>query len=289
VNWVHIAAKLYWAQSARRYALQIHHLNCATLCPPLARALVHPLGYLVCHCLLIEASDGLVLVDTGLGRDDLRAPKARLGALFLLLGRPRCDPAETALAQIQARGFQAHDVRHIVVTHLDPDHAGGLADFPAAEVHVYTPEHAAAMARATRNDRQRYHPAHWSDSPRWRLHSVEGERWLGFEAVRVINQRQPEILLVPLVGHTAGHCGVAVQADGGWLLHCGDAYFAAAEVNATPPRSPKALAFFQQVIAADNTRRRANQERLRGLVRSHSGEVRVFCAHDPGEFAQLRT
>ena len=29
--------------------------------------------------------------------------------------------------------------------------------------------------------------------------------------------------MVPLVGHTPGHTGVAVETAKGWLLHCGDA------------------------------------------------------------------
>ena len=33
-------------------------------------------------------------------------------------------------------GFRREDVRHILVTHLDFDHAGGLPDFPDAVVHV---------------------------------------------------------------------------------------------------------------------------------------------------------
>ncbi len=29
--------------------------------------------------------------------------------------------------------------------------------------------------------------------------------------------------LVPLFGHTRGHCGVAVRTEQGWLFHAGDA------------------------------------------------------------------
>jgi hypothetical protein len=33
----------------------------------------------------------------------------------------------------------------------------------------------------------------------------------------------PEIWIVPLTGHTSGHCGVAIQTNDGWHFHCGDA------------------------------------------------------------------
>lgn len=116
--------------------MRIHHLNCATLCPTGA-LLIHgsgglfDAGRMVCHCLLLEAPDGLLLVDTGLGLDALQAPGELLGAAFLQGARPRLDPEETALRQIERLGFSADDVRHIVLTHLDLDHAGASATFRA--------------------------------------------------------------------------------------------------------------------------------------------------------------
>jgi hypothetical protein len=53
-------------------AMKIHHLNAGTMCPDSAR-LVNGSGglfsraRLVCHLLLMETSEGHVLVDTGLG------------------------------------------------------------------------------------------------------------------------------------------------------------------------------------------------------------------------------
>ncbi|MEM6533336.1 MAG: MBL fold metallo-hydrolase [Myxococcota bacterium] len=38
----------------------------------------------------------------------------------------------TALAQVRERGFNPSDVKGLVLTHLDFDHAGGIADFPGA-------------------------------------------------------------------------------------------------------------------------------------------------------------
>lgn len=42
--------------------------------------------------------------------------------------------------QIDGRSYRIEDVRHIVLTHLDLDHAGGLPDFPHAKVHVHATE-----------------------------------------------------------------------------------------------------------------------------------------------------
>lgn len=242
---------------------------------------------MVCHCLLIETNDGLVLVDTGLGTADVERPKERLPTFFLRLTGPRLSRAETALAQIEQLGFSAGDVRHIVPTHLDVDHAGGLGDFPAARVHVYEPEHAAAMARKSFAERRRYVPAHWSHEPDWVLHRTDGERWFDFQAVQALEGGEDDVLLVPLVGHTRGHCGVAVRRENGWLLHCGDAYFYHAEKDAEHPRCSVGLRLFQAAVQIDGKARKHNQRRLRELARRHGDEVTLFCAHDPREFDEL--
>jgi glyoxylase-like metal-dependent hydrolase (beta-lactamase superfamily II) len=242
-------------------------------------------GHMVCHCLLIETDDGLVLVDTGLGQDDLLRARERLGQGFLWATRPALDPEETAVRQVERLGFQRSDVRHLVPTHLDLDHAGGLPDFPEATVHIYDLEHAAAMRRETVLERERYREAHWAHGPKWSIHSVEGDKWLGFDAVRAV--ASPDVLLIPLTGHTRGHVGVAVKAGDRWLLHAGDAFFNRGEMDPVRPWCPPALAAFQHIVAISNTERLRNQARLRELVRDRSAEVEVFCAHCPETFDRL--
>lgn len=261
------------------------------MCPVGARLLGGPGGFLdrgemVCHCLLIESDDGLVLVDTGIGLEDVADPENRLGKQFTLVTSPRRNPELTAAHQIEKLGYKRSDVRHIVVTHLDLDHAGGLPDFPEAQVHIFEPEHNAAMARATYMERERYRPCHWAHQPRWVKHRVEGERWMGFEAVRTLD-KDSHILLVPLVGHTRGHCGVAVDCGSEWLLHAGDAYFFRSEVSPSSPYCPVGLTLFQRFAEIDHEARIWNQERLRNLNRAHGHNVRIFCAHDPVEFERM--
>jgi glyoxylase-like metal-dependent hydrolase (beta-lactamase superfamily II) len=232
---------------------------------------------LVCHCLLIEGADGLVLVDTGFGLDDTRKPR-QLGLPFTALVRPRLDQAETAIAQVRELGFDPRDVRHIITTHLDLDHAGGLPDFPDAEVHLLGRELDAAM-RPRWHERLRYVAVHWAHGPRWVQHEAEGDRWLGFDSVRILPGSDSEILLIPLPGHSFGHTGIAIRQPDGWLLHCGDAYFHHGEVQ-TPSRCPRALEAFQSFDHADGAVRRENRERLRELALRHGDEVELICSHD---------
>jgi glyoxylase-like metal-dependent hydrolase (beta-lactamase superfamily II) len=244
----------------------------------------------VCHVLVIERSDGLTLVDTGFGTEHVRNPR-KFGVPFRALLSPRPTLAETALGQVRALGFEPGDVRHIVLTHLDLDHAGGLSDFPDAEIHVFGPEYD-AFKRPPLSQRPRYAltNAILGGEPRWVRHALQGDTWNGFESVRVLPGGDDEILLVPLRGHTLGHTGIAVRRDEDWLLHCGDAYFNRGEVQ-TPVRRPPGLAVFQALTQADGQLRHQNQERLRELAERPAGEVALICSHDPVslELAQAAT
>lgn len=236
---------------------------------------------IVCHCWLIEGRQGLTLVDTGLGTAQVQG---MVHGHRKALMRPKLSLAETAQAQIQALGFKASDVRDIVLTHLDFDHAGALADFPDATVHVHAPELAAAQAPITLIEKQRYEARLWAHGPKWQLHETAGERWNGFNAVRALGDSDDEILLVPLAGHTRGHTGVAARdADDGWRLHCGDAYFFHTEVEGAG-HCPSGLNIFQSVLAIDNAARKANQARLRSL--NAQGGVALNSAHCPHEYAR---
>jgi len=241
---------------------------------------------LVCHCLVIESEQGLVLVDTGYGLDAIADPESHIGP-FRSLGRPRLDPAETAIRQIEAMGHSASDVRHILLTHLDLDHAGGLRDFPRARVHLMRAERDAAANPRTFGERRRYRPVQWSHDPDWALYDEQGEPWHGFGCVRALDGLPPEILLVPLAGHSRGHSAVAVDTGAGWLLHAGDAYFFRDEVDPWAPWCPPGLRLFQTVVATDRGERIRNQRRLSELVRHHGHEVRIFCAHDSRELSAL--
>lgn len=267
--------------------LRVHHLNCACI----QNLSIHgkPLG---CHVMLVETpSSGLVLVDTGLGTQDYADLTSRLTRSFVYgYARPRRDPALAAIHQIRALGLDPADVRHIVMTHMDLDHVGGLSDFPKATVHLHEAELTQCTERRTLKDKHRYLPAMWAHGLVTQTYAETGEPWFGFEAVRQLRGLPPEILLVPLFGHTLGHCGVAVHSTRGWLLHAGDAYFDPREVNGPHRRCAWKVGLFQALVQTDRTLRLRNQAQLRAFTRQHP-EVDVFCAHNPWELeaAQMRS
>jgi glyoxylase-like metal-dependent hydrolase (beta-lactamase superfamily II) len=275
--------------------MRIHHLNCISTCPAGGHLMdgrtpgVLTRAHLCCHCLLLETDQGLVLVDTGLGLQDVAQPRSRLSGFFLALLKPELREEMTAARQIEQLGFRREDVRHIVLTHLDFDHAGGLDDFPQASVHMLAAERDYALLQKTWLDRQRFRPQQWHTRPQWRVYpGGRGERWFGFDAVSDLAGLPPDILLVPLPGHTHGHAGVAVRGpDGRWLLQAGDAYFFHREMDLERPWCTPGLRMYQTMMEKDRKLRLANQQRLRELRRAHGSQVTICCGHDPIEFEQL--
>lgn len=273
--------------------MRIHYLQCGTDCP-LGGAFFDgfskgPLGHIPCAVQLIETDQGLVLIDTGYGTEDVRHPHPRLSKFFRGLLNIRFRMRETALHQIEAMGYSARDVRHIVLTHLDFDHAGGLEDFPHARVHVMEAEREAAeRKRQGFIARRRYRSAQWLNVRDWRTYGDGGEPWFGFENARSLDGLPPEILMVPLPGHTKGHAGIAVQTGRGWVLNAGDAYFYRRELDADRRRCTPGLRLYQTMMDTDRDLRFFNQERLRSLKRDHGGEVSIFCSHDAEELRALQ-
>ena len=249
--------------------MKIHHLNCGVLHAP-------PNPAASCHCLLIESDDRLALVDTGIGLHDIAHPVERIGQAAIDGAGFQFHEQTTALRQIERMGFRAADVTDIVLTHGDPDHAGGLADFPDAAVHLSEEEFA-----NLETGHWRYSPAQFAYQPRWIRHARSATRWFGIESrplALAING--VEAALVPLFGHTLGHCGVAIRHGDRWLLHVGDAYYLRAELS-TDDHPISGLA----AIRADNDQQRwQSLSTLRQLQHAHGDEIEMFGYHDFTEF-----
>jgi glyoxylase-like metal-dependent hydrolase (beta-lactamase superfamily II) len=275
--------------------MRVHHLNCISSCPLGGKlfdgrtASLLQRGELTCHCLLVESEHGLVLIDTGFGLRDVADPRGRLSTFFLAMLKPDFRAEMTARRQIERLGFHASDVRHVMLSHLDFDHAGGLDDFANATVHMLQVEREYAARQQTWLDRQRFRPQQWSTQANWQTHSERGgDTWRGFERVLPLAQFGDDIAFIPLRGHTFGHAGIAVRSEKRWLLLAADAYFYHTEMDGERPRCTPGLAFYQWLMDKDGDARRRNQVRLRALCNDVSArDVAVFSSHDPSEFERL--
>ena len=254
--------------------MKVHHVNCGTMDSPGAQT--------VCHVLVVETEDGLALVDSGYGLADC-ADHSRIGPSRHLL-RPRFDPDETAARQVERLGYRRDDVRHVVTTHFDIDHIGGLADFPDARIHVTSAEVDGAIRSPTRAERFRFRSAQWAHGPQLIEHDPTGEPWRGFAAAKEIS---PGLVLVSLPGHTRGHACVAVDAGHRWVLHCGDAFYYRGTIDGQTP-VPVVIRLSESLVAFDRKTVQANHERLVELYARREPDLFIVSAHDPTLLAEAQ-
>lgn len=260
--------------------LRVHHLNCGTMNTSV--------GTMVCHVLLIETPGGLVLVDSGMSESDFADPAARLGPMRHVLGLAK-DPREFAINQVRDLGFAPEDVRHIVLTHMDFDHAGGISDFPDAQIHVTSAEALAALRGPTRHERIRYNSAQFAHGPNIVEHSPYGERWMDFAAAKELTEIAEGIVLVTMPGHSRGHACVAVDDGERWLLHCGDAFDHRNEIRGLRRQVPFAMKAQAYLNAFDLGMYLDNQDRLYELWKRQDPGLVVFNAHDATLLAEQKS
>ncbi len=235
------------------------------------------------HCLLIESEKGLILIDSGFGVDDMEKNR-RLSPIYFSL---QLNVENTAIRQIKKLGYNAKDVKHIIMTHLDCDHAGGLTDFPNAEIHIFHLELKAAMQPKGFIEKNRYRKSLFKHSPKWVVYdTISDNKWYGMDCIRNLKNLPEDIVMIPLAGHTRGHCGVAVKSNDRWLLHTGDAYFYDLQMG-TPPETTPGFILLQHIIHINHRAAMKTKKLLWNLANEHKDEIKLFCSHDPSEFEYL--
>jgi len=247
-------------KSTTEAQMSVGILNCAAMSP------WFPRWHLGTPCLLVETDQGLVLVDTGLGLHDYKHPSWMVRFLCLIFGIAH-DPELAAVRQLTRLGYQPEAVQHIILTHLHFDHAGGLPDFPQAQTHIHRREYEAMQHPRTWIELA-YDRLDFAHGPHWVFYEQQTAQWLGLDAIRL--PFTPEMYLVPLFGHTRGHCGVAIQDGEGWLFQCADALPTNAQFDLTPD-------WLNRLVIGPHV------PRLRAWAAAHP-EVRLLAGHMGSSF-----
>lgn len=248
---------------------KIHHLNCVKI--------ESPMGSAIGHCLLIHKNEKLILVDTGIGLMESKEPEKRLGKELIEVTGFEFDENLTAIRQIEKLGLNPKNVENIICSHLDPDHIGGLADFPKAKVHISEEEYSSFQSGNERYLRQQL-----SHNPDLKLYKMDDTKWFGLPARKIDLNLQIEVLLIPLFGHTLGHCGIAIKTNNQWTFYAGDAYYLRAELeDKNHPVDQLAT-----IRAVDNNLRIKSLNKVRELIKEHGSQMEYFGYHDPTEFKE---
>lgn len=235
---------------------RIKELNCASMSP------WWPRWHIAGTVLLVTTNKGPVLVDTGLGLHDHQSPSGLVKFFIKDFGIHNA-PEETAVRQVARLGYQPKDIKNIILTHLHFDHAGGLPDFPWAQVHIHRREVEACQHPRTWIERFAYDGKDVAHQPKWVLYEKTDEKWFDFDAIRL--PFDPEMFLIPLFGHTSGHCGVAIRDGAGWHFDCADALPVNAEFDITPN-------WLNRLVIGDHV------ERLKAFSLAHP-EIRITAGH----------
>lgn len=208
---------------------------------------------------LIQTDDGTnVLVDTGFGKEMIGA--------YRNAGEPgpKVDEPDYVVNQLAALGLAPRDIRYLIATHLDPDHAGGHDAFPDAEI-VIQKEH---LDVAREHPRFQATRAHW-DAPGLHYRTVDGDTEL-----------LPGIELIKSSGHKPGHQSVLVR-----LPETGPVLLAIDAIPRVDQRDPETRAIGPADM--DEAETRASTRKLMDLA-SREGVSLIIHGHDPAQWQTLR-
>ena len=224
---------------------------------------------------VIEHDKGLILFDTGQDRaavtDPDYNPGGFTGFIYRRIGRFNIEPQDTLSARLAILGYDITQVRTAILSHLHPDHAGGIPQLRHANLVVSQDEWdalvgpKAAMIGLMRNhvdltglhwDRITFEPTtDPSLAPFTEAHDLFGDETL---------------TLLPTPGHTPGSMSLLVRQPGTVpLLMVGDLTY---DVHLLDAKHLPGMGHKHQMKNAT--------DKIHQLRETHPGLV-ILPAHDP--------
>ena len=216
--------------------------------------------------LLQHPTHGPGLFDTGYSHR-FHAATARMPfRIYRWLTPVDVTPEDDAVAQVAAQGISPDGIRWIVLSHLDPDHVGGLRDFPAARIHCSWQAWEEARGRTGWGAlTRRILPDLFPEDLPGRLHVLPDPAGPTFGPLGPTLDLFGDgaLRLVSLPGHAPGHLGGLVRtANHGEVLLCGDACWARGSLEGVRRTG------IHRVIAADRTAQDQTYDALTSLRRT---------------------
>jgi glyoxylase-like metal-dependent hydrolase (beta-lactamase superfamily II) len=207
---------------------------------------------LTSSCYLVRHGDSLLLWDTGLSGDYVKAQKAG-GYTMALKGR--------ITDQLARLSLRPSDIDYVGISHYHDDHTGQAADFPGATLLVGTGDWDVIKGRP-------------QTAPRFKP-------WLGAGAKVEVVARDKDVfgdksvVVLDMPGHTPGHKALLVRLRSGPVLLTGDLYHATEQVA-------------NRGVPGFNTNRAdtlASFDRFQAIARSLN--AKVIIQHEPADVPKL--
>lgn len=238
-----------------------------------------PVRFPTTVAVLRHPREGVVLFDAGYHPRVIEQTRRLPARLYRWLAPFEITARDSAAAQLAARGVDPREVRHVVISHLHPDHIGGLRDFPMATLHLSREAlRAVESARGLRRQLLAWFPALMPDDLESRASWVDrfDAPGVGAFAASCDLFGDGSVRLLPLPGHAAGQLGLlATPARGRPTLFCADACWVSRGYQELRPASR-----ITDLIVDDVAETRATLRRLHETWRA-APSIRIVPAHCP--------
>lgn len=212
-------------------------------------------------CYLIRTDDGTnVLIDTGFS-PEMIAMSQQAGDM-----RQQIRDVVPVTEHLVALGITPVEIRYLIATHFDPDHAGEHDAFPNAEIVVQRAHF--KIAKQGTDRRYAINQPHW-DAPGLRYRFVDGDTEL-----------LPGIELIETSGHVPGHQSVLVR-----LKATGPVLLTIDAINHAGQRDPETRTVAGYDV--DEPSVRASTRKLRDIV-DREGVRLVIYGHDRKQWPSLK-
>lgn len=217
--------------------------------------------------LIKHPTKGYALFDTGYSMDIYAC--GPVGRLYRSLNPTRVTSQDEILTQLQADGIGTEEIKYIVLSHLHPDHVGGVKFFPDAKIVVSEGTHQ-TYRRATFRDLvlnsllPDWFEDHLVPLNKQQLLSAGDQHVRGYDLFG-----DGSLILTSLEGHTHGQLGAYVPDK---LLLAADACWGGDLMNHS--RNMRALA---SRINHNTVAFRQTLDRLEAL---QTKGIRVYFSHD---------
>ena len=230
-------------------------------------------------------TQGLLLWDTGYAPRFFAATRKFPWRIMRYVTPAEIDEEDAVVSQLGALGYDPAEVKAVILSHFDPDHFGGLRDFP--DVPIYCSWRAWADVRGRKGlaaVKARLLPDHLPEDIAGRLKLLpdpSGPPIASFSASLDLFG-DGSIRLVEVPGHAPGQLGAFVrrQSDGVDLFLAADACWNLAAIEASGYRGGA-----HRLLAVDKKAQDETYRKLRQL-RSEWPDLRIVPAHCPRAWSE---